>query len=90
MRHTPASVQFSTPFGGKLNLLPFDYQVSTKALGNEELYGYLAYVTDEVRKKIEATGFGEIEMHLKYIEKRVGRLKKLKYRDPMQQSTMAF
>jgi hypothetical protein len=90
MRHTPASVQYSTPYGGRLNLLPFDYKVSTKPIGNEELHGYLAYVSEDVRKKIEATGFGEIELHLEYIAKRVGQLKKLKYKEPMKQTSMVF
>lgn len=59
-------------------------------MGDESLHGVLAHVTPATRKKIMATGFGEIDMHIEYIQKSLGRIKKTKAKAPNIQLSIEF
>ena len=83
-------VQQSTPWGGGLNMLQPDYHISGEPIGDIKKYGHLAYVAEDVRKKIMATGAGEMQAHIEHIRKRVGAIKKLRGVGKPQQTSMDF
>ncbi len=69
MRKTiPSPIQETSCLGGSLNLIPMTYKVSDTPIGNEELYGPLAYVTEATRKKIMNAGYGEMQLHIEHIK----------------------
>lgn len=73
-----ATMQYGTPFGGDLNTMPMDYAINPTPVFDESKWGPLAYVSEDTRKKIMDTGFGEMQLHLDHIKSRVGQVKKLK------------
>lgn len=81
----PSFVQQSTPAGGGLNTVQLTYKISDKPIGDESAYGYLAYVTDNTRKKIMASGYGEMKAHIEHIKKSVGYIRKTRLKSPSMQ-----
>lgn len=81
-------VQQGTPWGGSLNMLQPDYEISIQPLGNVKKWGHLAFVSEETRNKILAAGSGEMKAHIEHIKRRVGTLKKLKGCGKPKQITM--
>lgn len=68
--------------GASLNTLPRDYFVSPDPIGDKALHGPLAHVSEEDRKKIMATGFGEMSAHIEHIQRKIGKLKVMKKKNP--------
>jgi hypothetical protein len=82
MKNTPSLMQKSTPWGGSLNLIPMNYRISQKPLGDAAIYGPLAHVSEKTRKKIMAVGFGEKNLHLEHIKNSLGQISKTKKKAP--------
>lgn len=84
------SMQQSTPFGGSLNEMSRDYKISERPIGDESKWGYLAYVSDDVRQRILETGFGETQAHIEYIKKSVKYIRKMRKKSPHIQLGLDF